>query len=129
MMKMKRYIHIILFAVGALLAAACGRTEVHINVSDSQLAGLWQKNSTEEFWRYETEGHTGVTWDASEDITEEESNLTFTWSVNGDVLRHVFTGAQNNQAVPKVYTVKEISSTAMTWEDDYGLTHKFTKVE
>ncbi len=118
-----------MFAVGAMLAAACGRSEVHINVSDGQLEGLWQKNSTEEFWRYKAEDHTGVTWDASEDITEEESNLTFTWSVNGDVLRHVFTGAQNNQAVPKVYTVKEISSTAMTWEDDYGMTHQFTKVE
>lgn len=112
-----------------MLAASCGKSEVHINVSDDQLEGLWQKNDTQEYWRYVVDGHTGVTWDLAEDITEEESNLTFTWSVNGDVLRHTFTGAQNNQAIPKVYTVKEISSTAMTWTDDYGITHKFTKAE
>ena len=112
-----------------MLTASCGKSEVHINVSDDQLEGLWQKNDTQEYWRYVVDGHTGVTWDLAEDITEEESNLTFTWSVNGDVLRHIFTGAQNNQAIPKVYTVKEISSTAMTWTDEYGITHKFTKAE
>lgn len=118
-----------MFAACAMLAGACGHTEVHINVSDDQLEGVWQKSGTEEYWRYVVDGHTGVTWDLSEDISEEESNLVFTWSVNGDVLRHVFTGAENNQAVPKVYTVKEISSTSMTWVDDYGMTHKFTKTE
>ena len=118
-----------LIVAGALTAVGCGRTEVHINVSDDQMEGVWQRNGTQEYWRYVVDGHTGVTWDLGEDITEEESNLTFTWSINGDELTDVFTGAQNNQAVPKRYTIKEISSTAMTWEDEYGMTGKFTKTE
>ena len=126
---MKKHVYIVLLAFGALMAAACGRSEIHINVNDDELVGLWQKENSQEYWRY-NEDYSGVTWDEAEDITEEESNLVYTWSVtDGDVLRHVFTGAEANQAVPKVYTVKEISSVAMTWEDDYGMRYRLVKVK
>lgn len=109
------------------MLASCGGKDNHITVSDSQLEGLWQKNNSQEYWRYNA-SHTGVTWDESEDVSEEESNLTFTWSIAEDVLTHVFTGAMENQAVPKVYTIKEINGSYMKWEDDYGISYTLSKV-
>lgn len=111
----------------ALCMAGCGEKQNPITVSDEQLYGCWVKNGSQEYWRY-LEGGTGVTWDEAEDITEEESNLRFEWSVTGDQLTHIFRGEQGNQAVPKVYTVRGISASAMSWEDDYGQSYTFIKV-
>lgn len=102
--------------------------ETHINVEEEQLYGKWQEGTTQVYWRY-LSGGTGVTWDEGEDISEEESNLTYSWTVNGDVLTHVFTGAQDNQAVPKVYTITEMDENRMLWKDDYGLTKTLTRRE
>jgi len=125
-MKTRRFA----FAAIALLAmlfAACNK-DTHIHVDESQLVGRWVKSGTQEYWRYNTD-RTGVTWDESEDITEEESNLTYTWSIDEDVLTHIFRGAMDNQAVPKVYTIKEITSTTMRREDDYGLSYTLIKAD
>lgn len=108
----------------SLLATSC--IDEHTTVEPYQLHGLWQKFSTQEYWRYRADG-TGVTWDESEDVSEEESNLTFEWSINGDELTHIFRGSLGNQAVPKVYTITSISSTQMKWEDDYGQTYILIK--
>lgn len=108
--------------------ASCADDTTHITVSEEDLHGKWLKTATQEYWRYNADG-TGVTWDESEDIAEEESNLTYFWTIKGDVLTHVFTGEMENQAVPKVYTVTSISSSDMTWKDDYGMSFSFTKVE
>lgn len=110
-----------------LFASACHEEETHINVSPDQLYGCWVKNGSQEYWRYLSDS-TGVTWDESEDVTEDESNLRFEWSVNGDVLTHIFRGEQGNQAVPKVYTIKGISASQMSWEDDYGQQYTFIKI-
>ena len=112
----------------ALLAAGCHKPETHITVEPEQLLGKWQKDGSQEYWRYRSDS-TGVTWDEAEDVSEEESNLTFEWTINGDRLTHVFRGAQGNQAVPKVYTVKEISESTMRWQDDYSMEYSFTKTE
>ena len=60
-------------------------------------------------------------------MSEEESNLTYEWTINGDELTHVFHGSRGNQAVPKVYTVTSISSSQMEWEDIYGQTYVLVK--
>ncbi len=126
-MKIRQIIPLVLISTMVITMVACGGNETHINVQEDQLYGLWRKNNTQEYWRYKSDG-TGVTWDEGDDITEEESNLTYSWTINGDRLTHVFTGAQGNQAVPKVYTVTEISSTSMQWKDDYSMEYSLTKV-
>ncbi len=109
------------------LVAGCGDKEQPINVGAEQLYGCWVKNGTQEYWRYLEDG-TGVTWDESEDISEDESNLRFEWSVSGDLLTHIFHGEQDNQAVPKLFTIKGISASSMSWVDDYGQSYTFIKV-
>ena len=128
-MKNKRYI--IWALVGALTLgclAGCKKRVVHINVSEGQVVGVWMKKNTREYWRFDSD-NTGVTWDESEDISESESNLRFTWEIaNEDELRMVSSGEMGNQFVPKNYTVTEVSSTTMKWEDLFGLTYTLNKV-
>ena len=112
--------------VAVVLLTGC-HDENHITVEPGQLVGCWQVTGTQEYWRYRSD-YSGVTWDESEDISEEESNLTYTWTINGDELTHVFSGEMGNQAVPKVYTVTSISANAMEWKDIYGMTKTFNKV-
>ena len=98
-----------------------------LDVEPGDLAGKWVVEDSQEYWRFRMDG-TGVTWDESEDIYEEESNLKFEWTLDSDELTCVFRGENENQAVPKVYRIREISSSAMKWEDIYGRTIKFEKL-
>ena len=123
------------FILAALLATVisslfvgCVKNEIELTVQPQQLVGKWQETSTQQYYRYRDDS-TGVRWNEAEDITEEESNLVFRWSVSGARLRLVYTGAQGNQAVPKVYTIREMGSSTMRWEDDYGISTSFIKTE
>lgn len=111
-----------MLVLGALAVTSCGEKDNHITVSDDQVIGLWLRSGSQEYWRYNAD-HTGASWDASEDISDVETNMSLTWSLDGDQLMHVFTGAMNNQAVPKTYTISSISSSTMVWYDNYYNTH------
>ncbi len=109
------------------LFAACFPEETHIDVDPAMLHGKWLKVGTQEYWRYYDSG-SGATWDESEGKTEETTNLTYTWQLDRDELTHWFRGEQDNQMVPKVYTIKEITSNSMKWKDAYGTTSTYSKV-
>lgn len=118
---------IILLFIGIMLVfASCGKEQDAKAVDRSLIPGKWVRQGTQEYWRYYSSGN-GVTWDESEDISEEESNLTFTWTLDGDQLTHVFTGSSGGQAVPKVYTVTSITPSTMLWTDFYGSTIYLSK--
>jgi hypothetical protein len=122
---MKRFRYLLLLVLSTLSLAGCGPEDI-VEVYPADLHGLWVRN--QEYWRFKDD-NTGVTWDESEDITEEESNLKFEWTLSRDELTCVFRGAQGNQAVPKLYVIRSISSTQMTWEDYYGIEYTFRKVQ
>ena len=98
-----------------------------LDVNPDDLTGKWVVESSQEYWRFRGDG-SGVTWDEGEDISEYESNLKFEWMLDKDELTCVFRGENENQAVPKVYRIKEISGESMKWEDIYGRTKKFKKL-
>ena len=124
-MKRNKFLLAILFAP---LFAACFGEDTHIDVDPSQIHGKWIKVGSQEYWRYYASGN-GATWDESEGKTEETTNLTYTWQLDRDELTHWFRGEQENQMVPKVYTIKEITSISMKWKDNYGITSTYTKVD
>lgn len=87
------------------------------------LVGKWEENGLYE--RYYSNGK-GLTWDTKDDVSEEEAQ-PFTWTLSGTTLsqEHIlFNGA----IVPKIYTVSELSSTKLSYHDNYGVNHYFTKV-
>lgn len=135
---MKKFIAILtVSAAMALLMVSCikHKEDDRLTVLPDQVTGLWVKVSNPyEYWRFRSD-LTGITWDETPDpetgepeMTEELSNLGFTWSIeNSDVLMFSFPGAMENQDVPKYYYIKEISATTMKWEDEYGLTYTLIK--
>lgn len=116
--RMKKYRAILMIALATLALVSCEEKDDHIIVNEDQVIGLWLKSGSQEYWRYNAD-HTGASWDESEDISDVETNMSMTWSLDGDQLTHVFTGAMNNQMVPKVYTISSISSSTMVWTDGY----------
>ena len=128
---------LIVAAMTAGLLAGCNKrnNDERLEVDAQQVTGLWAKaNNPYEYWRFKSDG-TGVTWDETPDpedgepeMTEEMSNLTYTWYISdGDVLMFDFTGAMANQDVPKYYYITDINATTMTWRDEYGLSYNLTK--
>ena len=87
------------------------------------LYGIWQEGSVYE--RYDETGW-GATWDVSEDVEEEEAQR-FKWSLDGSTLVHEHVGTF--VTVPKVYTITTLNANSLTYHDDYGKTHCFSKTE
>ena len=69
-------------ALLTLTLAGCHKEDTHIDVNKSQVLGTWVKVGTQEYWRYQS-GGSGATWDESEDIGGDETNLTFSWTLDG----------------------------------------------
>lgn len=91
---------------------------------ESLLYGKWVEGTV--FERYNADG-TGYTWDTADDVSEEEAQ-DFTWSLDEDQLVqiHIMEIGGN---IPKTYTVTELSETNLTYQDDYGTVHNYTKVQ
>lgn len=115
-------------ALLTLTLAGCHKEDTHIDVNKSQVLGTWVKVGTQEYWRYQS-GGSGATWDESEDIGGDETNLTFSWTLDGDYLEHSFSGRHGNQNVTEAYYITEISETTMKWRDaNYDGTYTLRKV-
>ncbi|MDA3820391.1 MAG: lipocalin family protein [Candidatus Delongbacteria bacterium] len=91
---------------------------------ESLLHGKWVEGTVYE--RYNAD-KTGYTWDTADDVSEEEAQ-DFTWSLDEDQLVqiHIMEIGGN---IPKTYTVTELTETNLTYKDDYGATHNYTKVQ
>lgn len=103
--------------------AACGEIGGEGNIDETLLYGRWQEGTV--FERYDDTGW-GATWDVGDDVGEEEAQL-FQWSVEGTTLIHEHVGTF--VTVPKVYTISTLTASQLTYSDEYGGTHYFTKVE
>lgn len=90
---------------------------------ESMLVGKWQSGT--EHYRFNGDG-SGSSWD-TQDVTGEEQAQALTWSLQQAEITiiHVI---EIGGSVPKVYTILELNSTTLRWEDDFGRTQTFTKV-
>lgn len=94
-------------------------TVEYVDFNPNWVPGLWQKNGTTEYWRFKGDG-TGVTWDPEEDVTEEESNLVFTWDVTGFTLTLNW-GTFEGQDVIRKYFLHDQTQDVMVLSDIWGL--------
>lgn len=88
------------------------------------LPGLWKEN--EVYYRYNEDG-TAVTWDLADDVMEDEGTEV-EWTLEHDIFTHLY-HMEIGGIIPKVYNMKSLELDFMEYEDDYGVNHKFTKVE
>ena len=133
---MKKLVPFLLCLVIAFGFSACHKKPSVISVDESMLYGKWQEGSA--FERYydsliervlpngDTVKVNGTTWDTGDDVTEDEAQL-FIWTLTGNTLKHEHVGTF--VTVPKLYTIAAISAHSMTYKDEYGVTHHFSKVE
>lgn len=92
------------------------------NVDDNTLIGKWNTQSTSEFWKFYAD-HTGKTWDESEDIYENETNLVFTWQIaDSHRIEMIFHG-YGNMAIPKKYDVLLLREDGFIIFNGYSLEH------
>lgn len=89
----------------------------------TKLYGRWQEGSVYE--RYDSTGW-GATWDMN-DVDDEEDAQLFKWSLEGSTLVHEHVGVF--VTVPKIYTVTTLNEAELAYEDDYGTSRHFSKVE
>ncbi len=106
--------------VMALGLASCQKEE---EFDETLLIGKWKSGTLYEKY---LSNHTGFTWDTKEDVSESEAQ-SFTWKLEKSTLTqiHIMEVGGN---VPKVYTVTKLTSTTLSYEDDYGKSYTFTKV-
>lgn len=133
---MKKLLHIILGLVAFMSLASCGDIPHEDDYDVSYLYGKWQEGTVFEHYynspieRVLPNGDTvkvnGTTWDEADDITEDEAQL-FNWTLTGNTLKHEHIGTF--VMVPKLYTITALSSSSLVYQDDYGVTHHFSKVE
>lgn len=88
------------------------------------LIGLWQSETV--YYRYNEDG-TGSTWDAADDVTEEEAGR-FTWEINKKRMIHKHQ-LEIGGTVPKAYTIKRLDLLNLEYTDDYGKIESFVKIE
>jgi hypothetical protein len=120
MKKLIYFLGAIILMVG-ISSCDGGNTEENFDVT--LLYGRWQEGTV--FERYDDTG-LGATWDVSDDLEEEEAQL-FKWSLEGSTLIHEHIGTF--VTVPKVYTVTTLNASDLTYHDDYGTTHYFSKID
>ena len=134
---MKKLLNMFLGLVLALAFSACnGVVPDHNGFDEAKLIGKWQEGSVFEhyydtvFERVLATGDTvranGVTWDETDDITEEEGQL-FNWTMTGSTLKQEHIGTFI--IVPKLYTITTLDDYELVYDDDYGGKHFFIKVE
>lgn len=126
-MKMKK---MILWAVTVIAVLALNGCHNPLSKFDSQLiVGKWQRSSTItdglDCYRYDANG-TGVTWDTGDDVTEAEAQ-PFTWKITDDELVLIHEGEMGAR-VPKTYTLKQLTSTTLSYTDSYNVSYTFVKV-
>ena len=120
MMK-KTINYLSMFIVVSILAVSCETLETSFD--EVLLVGKWQSGTV--YYKYLDDG-TGGTWDTADDVTEEEAQ-DFTWTLVNAELTHIHI-LEIGGSVPKVYTVTELSSSSLTYHDDFGVEFTFTKV-
>ena len=107
--------------VVSMLAVSC-ETEP-ISFDDSLLIGKWQSGTL--FYKYLAD-YTGGTWDTADDVPEEDAQA-FTWTLVNAELTHIHI-LEIGGTVPKVYTVTELTTSSLKYNDDFGVEFSFTKV-
>ena len=118
-----KLLYIPIFVLITLVFNACLPED--ISYDEMLLIGKWQSGTV--FYRYNSD-YSGVTWDTSEDVHEEEGSV-FTWSLEKSELTHNIVVLVGGTSVTKIYTVTKLTETALEYKDDYGTSHSFVKVE
>ena len=118
----------IVLACACALAWSCGKDD-HLDVSPSELYGVWVQDDGLYRWTFNSDGN-GNLVNTGEFDPEDENNGDFTWTINGgDELELEFRGSGDLGGIDivKLFTIKAIDNSHMRWEDIYGRTTSLSR--
>lgn len=131
--KKSRLTGIVLMLAVLTLFVSCDKLK--FTPDKNLIYGTWKTGETyyrfdNSEWNYTLADTTtvkvnGVRWNPSEDVTEAEGQ-PFKWTLteaNLTIVHQQYMGG----VVPKTYTVKSLTTTTMTWQDNYGNTTTLDK--
>ncbi len=95
-----------------------------IEFDSDLLIGLWSENSV--YYRYNDDG-SAVTWDTADDIVESEGTKVL-WELRHNLFTHYYV-MEIGGVVPKMYNIKQLELDILEYNDDYGVSHVFKRVE
>lgn len=122
---MKKYVAIFVSMLALMFVNTSCQPE---SFNQYDLVGVWENDDNAgEFWRYRSD-LTGCTWDEGDDVTEEEAQ-EFTWTLVVNTLTQIHIIEISNTQIPKVYTVTELTSSSLVYEDYFGKSYYFSRVE
>ena len=122
---MKRFQKALLFSAMSLLLSSCVDD---VFMDPTLLIGKWESDG--EFYHYDSDG-TGVTWDTKDDVYEDEAQ-PFKWEFNqlDRSLTHIhWMEMTQDWTVPRVYTVTTLNDSVLKYDDRFGKSYSFTRVE
>lgn len=120
---MKKILSILLCCVTiAFFTTSCEKEE-DVTFDENLLIGKWKSGTLHE--RYDSD-KTGVSWDTADDVKEEEGQK-FTWTLVKNNLEQIHL-IQSGGKIPKTYTVTVLNATTLTYEDNYGKSKTFSKI-
>ena len=125
--------YLCIWALVLALAAFCWSCVPEEVVPDKEydvtlLYGTWLLNDSQLYYQYSEDG-TGKTWDASDDISEEEAQ-SFTWTLEKSEMIHMHILSTGTALVPKYYVVTKLTSDELCYYDAYvtSKTYQFIRV-
>lgn len=131
---MKKLIYILLGLLLTACICSCKKKSSDPEFDQSLLYGRWQEGTVFEHYydspidfvlaNNDTVQVNGITWDASE--VEEDEAQAFNWTLKDATLTQEHVGTFIT--VPKVYTLTKLTSSELTYEDNFGTVHQYTKV-
>ncbi|GHV37056.1 hypothetical protein FACS1894178_8740 [Bacteroidia bacterium] len=132
---MKKSVKIAIVCIFVMFLFSSCVDPVYFNEND--LIGHWVTPSTngqgttgELHFRYRAD-HSGVEWDTSDDVSEDESTMKFTWTVGvakSDELVHTY-HQELGADIPKYYTLVTLDATKLTYRDNFGKSFSFTRTD
>lgn len=126
---MKRIItYVTAFVLVSLTFIACSTEEP--TYDEDLLLGLWKNTTKNEYYRYLAD-YTGKMWNIGENVHEDDEDVTrFEWTLDKSSLTHIYMSFMTGgELVPKYYKVTTLTSSSLTYKDDFGKTFSFSKVK
>jgi len=125
---------IVRLSIGVVVVLAFTACDFDKSFDSALLIGKWSRTSPyatvenpgSEYYRYDSDG-TGATWDTSSEDVPEEDALTFSWTLQDDLLTLTHDMEIGGSKVPKYYTITVLDDKTLTYKNDFGKSFTFKK--
>ncbi len=124
MMRFKGFLLLSIIGVLSLTVTSC--TNENPVFDGTLIVGKWVSGT--EYYHYYSNG-TGVTWDTSDDVSEEEGQ-PYTWDFDSETNNLVLVHQMEmGGQIPKTYTVTNLTESLFEYKDRYGQVFSFSRVK